>query len=78
MTQKGSHTWDLITDYHRCQKCGYIIESRQAFQRDDKGAWFKSIICERCGNQFVINKLCKPSFGPLIGDPQPIEIDWEP
>lgn len=77
MTQKGSHTWDLVVDYHRCPKCGFITESRQSFYSDAEGKWSKKITCGRCDGQFVVNKARKPSFGPFTGDPQPIEIDWE-
>ena len=76
MTQKGLHTWDLIVEYHRCPKCGYILESRQGFVRDAEGNWSKNVSCERCGNSFAVHKERKSSFGPLMGDPQPIEIDW--
>ncbi len=76
MTQKGLHTWDLVIEYHRCPKCGCINESRNGYSRN-KDEWTKTVTCSRCGNQFVARKERKATFGPLIGDPQPIEIDWE-
>lgn len=75
MTQKGLHTWDLILQYHRCPKCGFIIESRDDFKYR-LGKWLKAVHCERCGFSFELSKARKPSFGPLIGDPQPVEMDW--
>lgn len=76
MTQKGSHTWDLILQYHRCPRCGYIIESRVDFNYR-LGSWIKDLECTRCQYHFTETKARKPSFGPLIGDPQPIEMTWE-
>ncbi len=75
MTQKGSHTWDLIVHYHRCPKCGYIIESRDDYIfHKNKGV--KQLTCKRCNHAFEEIKMRKSSFGPLLGDPQPSEFDW--
>jgi hypothetical protein len=75
MTQKGEHTWDLIYHYHRCPKCGFIIESREDFHYQ-LGGWTKDLQCDRCHENFTVTKSRKPSFGPLIGDPQPVEMEW--
>lgn len=75
MTQKGTHTWDLVIDYHRCPKCGNIIESRDIYEYI-LGKYQKEIECDRCHHKFLVFKHTKPSFGPLIGDPQPPEMDW--
>lgn len=77
MTQKGLHTWDLVLQYHRCLRCGNIIESRIDFTYR-LGTWVKDVRCDRCGHSFEVAKVRKPAFGPLIGDPQPYEIDWKP
>ena len=75
MTQKGDHTWDLNLRYHRCPKCGFIIESREGFEyRFSK--WEKDLECPRCHHRFTDTLQRKPGFGPLIGEPQPVEIDW--
>lgn len=76
MTQKGAHTWDLVIDYQRCPKCGFIIESREEFHYQ-MGSWVKEISCDRCGNVFTVTNNHKPTFGPLIGTPQPPEITWD-
>lgn len=76
MTQKGEHTWDMVIDYKRCPKCGFINEDRQEFQYV-MGTWLKEITCERCGNAFEVKDERKLTFGPLIGRPQPPEITWE-
>ena len=75
MGQKGEHTWDLILHYHRCPQCSFIIESRVDFEYLD-GKYRKELSCDRCQHRFVVMKTVKPSFGPLIGEPQPKEMDW--
>lgn len=76
MTQKGTHTWDLNLQYHRCPKCGLIIESREGFQYN-LGIWAKNLECDRCSHRFTVTKQRQPTFGPLIGDPQPTEVKWD-
>lgn len=75
MPQKGNHTWDLIVQYHRCPKCGLIIESRNDYEYR-LGKYEKDLECPRCKHLFTETKQRKPSFGPLIGEPQPKEVDW--
>lgn len=75
MAQKGSHTWDLHLQYHRCPKCGYILESRSDFE-NRFGKYIKELICNRCQHHFTLTKEVKPTFGPLTGNPQPVEFDW--
>ncbi len=75
MGQKGTHTWDMILDYHRCPQCGYIVESRKPFEKM-MGTLQKNEECPRCSEHFSIEKKREPTFGPLIGDPQPIETEW--
>lgn len=76
MKQRDLHTWNLILHYHRCPRCGYIIESRHDFD-NRMGTWIKDVDCERCHYQFELTKARKPTFGPLIGTPQPSEFDWQ-
>jgi rubredoxin len=76
MTQKGEHTWDLVIDYKRCPKCGFINEDRQEFQYQ-MGSWVKDVTCSRCEHTFEVKNNRKLTFGPLIGMPQPPEITWE-
>lgn len=75
MTQQGEHTWDLIVDYQRCPKCGFIIENRDAFHYE-LGKWVKDVSCDRCQHAFRVTNDQKPTFGPLIGSPQPPEVTW--
>lgn len=75
MTQKGEHTWDLFIEYHRCPECGNIIESREGYTYR-LGARYKDVVCSRCNHQFTVKKEEILTFGPLIGDPQPPEVDW--
>lgn len=76
MSQKGTHTWDLIIQYHRCPECGYIIESRCDFHYR-MGKWIKELSCPRCSHQFTLENNKKPTFGPLIGSSQPPEVEWK-
>jgi hypothetical protein len=65
MTQKGAHTWDIIFQYHRCPKCGFIIESRQDFQYK-LGHYYKELDCNRCHHRFSLTKEVNPVLGPLL------------
>lgn len=76
MAQKGTHTWDLYLRYHRCPKCGFIIESRQDFE-NRFGEYVKELVCNRCQHHFTLSKHEKITFGPFTGDPQPAEFNWE-
>lgn len=75
MTQKGAHTWDLIVYYHRCPSCGFIMESRQAFEYR-LGKLQKDLECPRCHNPYTVTKVVKPSAGPFFGEGDPAEITW--
>lgn len=74
--QRGDHTWDVHVEYHRCPKCKKILESRKPFVYR-LGKYVKEIECEACGHRFTEVKKRKPRFGPLIGDPQPAEVEWK-
>lgn len=76
MTQKGTHTWDIVIQYHRCPSCGFITESREDYHYQ-MGKWLKQVECGRCGAITTYEQKLKPKFGPLIGTPQPPEFDWE-
>ena len=75
MSQKGTHTWDLILQYHRCPQCGFINENRQEFKYV-MGKYLKEASCQRCGHEWILTKPVHPSFGPLIGEAQPLETEW--
>ena len=75
MSDKGSHTWEMILHYHRCPDCGYIFESRKPYE-EVMGRLEKEERCPRCTEKFLVSKERKPTFGPLIGDPQPVETEW--
>jgi uncharacterized C2H2 Zn-finger protein len=76
MSQRGTHTWDLVIEYIRCPECGFIIENREKYQYR-LGKYQKDLECPRCHHRFTITKNVKPKFGPLIGEAQPVEMDWE-
>lgn len=75
MSQAGEHTWDMFVHYHRCPRCGYIIESRQQYEYK-LGEYLKELTCNRCDHEFIAKRPSKPTFGPLIGEDQPAEFDW--
>jgi hypothetical protein len=75
MTQKGPHTWDLILQYHRCPKCGKIIESRENYTYR-LGKYIKELQCTNCKENFTLTKPTKPIFGPFFGEPEVAEWDW--
>jgi len=75
MSQKGEHTWDLVLHYHCCPQCGKILESRDDYQYR-LGCYQKELQCERCHLEFTVTKSTHPTFGPLIGEPHPPEMDW--
>jgi len=64
MGQKGSHTWTIVVDYHRCPECGCINESRKEF-RYELGKYLKEVSCDRCQTEFEVDKPYKPTFGPI-------------
>lgn len=75
MNRSGTHTWNLYTRYHACPECGFIIESRQDFEQR-LTTYEKDLECPRCHHEFTLLKKTKPTFGPLTGEPQPVEFDW--
>ena len=75
MTQKGPHTWDIVVDYCRCPHCGFILENREKPVYRE-GMYRKSLVCPRCHKDYQVTRGKKPTFGPLFGDPQPVEWDW--
>lgn len=75
MPQKGTHTWDLYLAYHQCPNCSYIIENRVDYAYR-LGKYIKDVECPRCHALFTLTRQSKTTFGPLIGDPQPLEFDW--
>jgi len=64
MSRKGTHTCDIVVDYHRCPECGYINENREKF-RYQLGEYLKDVVCCRCGCEFVLKRERKPKFGPI-------------
>jgi hypothetical protein len=76
MSQQGTHTWDLVLQYHCCPECGTIIESREDFHYQ-MGSWLKEIQCTKCKKIFLVKKQQKLKFGPLLGVEQSPEWEWE-
>lgn len=75
MSQAGEHTWDIILDYCRCPECGLILENREKGVLRE-GRYKKELKCPRCQKEFKVTRGRKPRFGPLFGEPQPVEWDW--
>ena len=75
MTQRGIHTWDLVIEYLRCPQCGYILENRDKYQYR-LGKYQKDLECPRCKHLFTVTKKARSAIGPLLGEPEPVEILW--
>ena len=76
MTQRGEHTWDLIITYHRCPKCGFILEDRHIYEYRN-GGYYKDLECPRCHQKWEAKKPGRLTIGPFLGEPEPVEMDWE-
>ncbi len=75
MTQKGSHTWDLVIDYHVCPTCKRIIEDRQNYIRVSKRL-AKEIKCPYCEHVFSAIKESKPQWALFSGNDEIPDWDW--
>lgn len=75
MTQKGTHTWDMVVSYHKCPECGYIVENQDVW-KVEKDHYEKPIVCPRCKHSFVAIKPRKKGFGPFFGEPTKPDFDW--
>jgi uncharacterized C2H2 Zn-finger protein len=64
--REGSHTWDLVTDYHQCPECGTIIENRERYEKRFGGKEL-DIHCSHCDAAFKAVKKERITFGPLTG-----------
>lgn len=76
MTQQGTHTWDIIYQYHRCPSCGLILESREDYTFQE-GQYQKTLTCQRCHHVFKAIKKGKVRKGFLMSQPEPIKFDWQ-
>ena len=65
MTQKGEHTWDLVVDYHRCPKCGYINESRVEYQQHKDYVNKRDHVFPLRREVYRLQKACE-DFRPLL------------
>jgi DNA-directed RNA polymerase subunit RPC12/RpoP len=64
--KEGCHDWDIIHEYHRCDKCGQILENRERWQR--RLAQIElDLECHRCGHHFTLTKNLPATLGPLMG-----------
>lgn len=62
----GTHDWELVQHFHRCESCGRIIESRDQYV-DRLGDLQKDLKCDFCGHEFTVSRSVKPTFGPFFG-----------
>jgi ssDNA-binding Zn-finger/Zn-ribbon topoisomerase 1 len=60
MTKRGTHTWDIVVDYHSCPKCNHIIENREKYILRNNQLE-KDLTCPKCGHQWTETKK-KPPF----------------
>lgn len=73
--QRGAHTWEVSTDYHRCPLCNKIFENREKYTYE-LGNYIKELECPFCQKTFKIKKTGKISIGPFFGEPTPVEMEW--
>lgn len=62
----GNHTWDLVLHYHECPFCGFILESRDKFEKRFHHI-IKDLTCSRCSHPFRVEKKIESHLGPLLG-----------
>jgi uncharacterized C2H2 Zn-finger protein len=75
MSQRGRHTWDILIMYHRCPKCGFVFENREAYQYV-LGKYLKQLRCPRCGKEYTLEENRRAAIGPLFGEAPPPEVEW--
>lgn len=66
ISHKHPWTFKIVHQYHRCEKCGFIIESREDYEYR-LGIYEKELVCTRCHHHFVVSK--KMHFDPLFKPP---------
>lgn len=75
MVQKGSHTWELVWQYHLCPHCQHIIESRCDYTLNNNQL-VKEITCPYCYQNFIEEKPLKRRSRSLFKSHEPVEWDW--
>lgn len=75
MGKKGSHTWDIIIQYHLCPHCHTVVESRKDWTYR-AGKEFKKLTCPKCKKSITLTREYRGPIGPLMGDPPKPEFDW--
>lgn len=71
-----THTWELNLYYHKCPKCGKIIECRKDYVYTE-GHYIKELQCPRCHHCFSLTKeKTERPIGPIFGKPPKPEFDW--
>lgn len=45
--RSGVHTWDRKLEYHQCEKCTRLFESRHDYAYE-MGQWIKKLECPMC------------------------------
>jgi hypothetical protein len=63
--KNGTHTYDIVIDYHKCEKCGNIIESRKGYVYQ-LGKYIKEVQCDRCSHTMTLERPHPVSFAPLF------------
>lgn len=61
----GPHTYPIVHDYHQCESCGQVIESRESFEYR-LGEYIKDLKCKACSHEFTLKKKSRPSLGPFF------------
>lgn len=75
MSQRGSHTWEIVHHYHLCPRCKRIVESRQDY-RYILGRYIKELECPHCRHAFSLTQKKEARPAPLFGNEAAPEWDW--
>lgn len=76
MSTSGDHTWERYLHYHCCPSCRYVFENRSDYVMEQKQET-KKLNCPRCQQAFTVVRQRNLARAPLLGRPQPPEIDWK-
>ena len=64
--KEGNHSWDIVHEYHRCEECGKIFETRDKYEYHN-GVYEKDLDCPFCKHKVTVKQKRHTILGPLFG-----------